>query len=373
MLGFRENWRKLKFENNIGNYYNGIDMIQRIFIILILCVQCTSLVAMVPQKQVAVYYESKARDAQIVREPVEWPVRVVYSDTYFGKLLRKGVDLWGHLVTNREARVKNSTDPEVVKGYIDHYLNFYKDLINMDHFVVPQEGFKTFNDWFIRKLKSPDSDRPMEDNAQAIASPADSKLIIIPDLTSHTQVTIKEERFDVASFLQDPELAKKYEHGVMMIFRLAPYDYHRYHFPFDCFVSVETFITGLYHSVNPRAFSCGVKPLTVNKRTYEILTPYFIDRDVECPVVMSQVGATAVASIVNTFMDYESGEPALKYGANQVFIKGHELGYFQFGGSTLVMLFPPDTIQPDEQIVNNSLNGYETAVKVRETVAQWKI
>jgi phosphatidylserine decarboxylase precursor len=340
---------------------------------ILLYVHCTAMVAMVPQKQVAVFYESKERDAQIVREPVEWPVRVVYSDTLFGSLLRKGVDLWGHVVTASEARKKNSTDPKVVKGYIDHYLNFYKGFINMDQFVVPNEGFKTFNEWFIRNLKSPEVDRPLENNTRAIVSPADSKLLIIPDLTQHTQVTIKEQRFDVASFLQDAELAKKYEHGVMMIFRLAPYDYHRYHFPFDCFVSAEKFITGLYHSVNPRAFMCGVKPLTVNKRSYEILTPYFIDRQVDCPVIMSQVGATAVASIVNTFMDYDCDKPRLKYRKKQVFIRGNELGYFQFGGSTLVMLFPPNTIKLDEQIVNNSLNGYETAVKVRETVAHWQI
>jgi phosphatidylserine decarboxylase len=75
------------------------------------------------------------------------------------------------------------------------------------------------------------------------------------------------------------------------------------------------------------------------------------------------VGATAVASIVNDFGNYPVGT---------IFSKGADMGYFQFGGSTLVLLFPKDKIILDEQIVKNSLNGYETAVKVRETIAFWK-
>ena len=85
---------------------------------------------------------------------------------------------------------------------------------------------------------------------------------------------------------------------------------------------------------------------------------------------MAQVGATAVASIVNEFMDYTKN--SLKRDKNTVYQKGSEMGYFQFGGSTVVLLFPKDTIIPDAQIVKHSKNGYETAVKVRETIATWK-
>lgn len=314
-------------------------------------------------KQIDVFYASKSSEAKLIKEKIQWPVRLAYNKNITSKFFKKIIDFLGKYITNREAKFKNSKDPVLVKKFINYYLNFYKDFINMHEFNIPEDGFKTFNDWFIRSLKDPDKSRPLEDNKLAIVSPADCKILILPDISLHTQITIKEEIFDLEAFLQDKKLAETYNNGSMIIFRLAPYDYHRYHFPFDSMVSQEIFIDGKYHSVNPRAFICGVKPLTVNKRSYEILTPAAESENYNnIPVVMIQVGATAVASIVNCFENYSK---------NNIFLKGQEMGYFQFGGSTLVMLFPKNRIIFDEQIVKNSLNGYETAVKVRETIAYW--
>lgn len=320
-----------------------------------------------PQKQVKSFFASKAADAALIEEPVEWPVKAVYANNIFGLIAAHCAGVFGGYVTRREGRLKN--DSALTDSYIRHYLLFYKDHINMDEYVVPPEGFATFNDWFIRQLKNPEKDRPLDDHHHAIASPADAKVIVIPNLHTDTHITIKEQQFDVAKFLGNAELARAYEGGVMMIFRLSPYNYHRYHFPFDCQVDPEQYIDGKYHSVNPRAFVRGIKPLTENKRSYQVLKPV----NGHAPVVMVQVGATAVASIVNHFMDYSDAEPQLKPEAVQaVFNKGAETGYFQFGGSTVVLLFPQGTIETNPQIVENSLNGYETAVKVRETVAYWK-
>lgn len=320
-------------------------------------------------KQVARYYASKETQ-HLITEPVEWPVKLVYDDNPFSWLLAWAGGYVGKYITRYAGNMANSEDPAAVKAKIDHYQKFYKDVLDMNEFVVPAQGFKTFNQWFIRELKNIDQDRPFSDvNPLSIASPADGKLLIIPNLAQDTQVMIKEKLFDLKKFLGDATLAKTFEGGVMMIFRLSPYDYHRYHYPFDCCVGTEHYINGAYHSVNPRAFNVGCKPLTENLRSYELLTPagrvdsYFLHK-----AVMVQVGATAVASIYNHFMDYESDRPK---NSEKVYGKGQETGYFQFGGSTIVLLFPPNTIIPDGKIVANSLRGYETAVKVRETVATW--
>lgn len=320
------------------------------------------------QKQVKAYYACKG-STKLITEPVEWPVKLVYDDNPFSWLLSLAGGYLGGRVTRYAGSVANSKDPAVVKAKIDHYQSFYKDVLNMNEFHVPAKGFKTFNHWFTRTFKDIERSRPMQANALHVASPADSKLLIIPNLSENTHVTIKEQRFDVAKFLGDKDLAKKFEGGVMMIFRLSPYDYHRYHYPFDCMVGSEQYINGAYHSVNPRAFNVGCKPLTENKRSYQILEPAG-SSNAHClnQVAMVQVGATAVASIKNGFMDYQ--KDALK-SPNQVYAKGQETGYFQFGGSTVVLLFPANTIIPDAQIVQNSLNGYETGVKVRETIATW--
>lgn len=321
----------------------------------------------VKKKQVDKFYESQAQNAKLVTEPVEWPVKAVYADSAVGRIMGYFAGVFGGYVTHREGKLKQ--DKARTEQYLKHYLSFYKNEINMDEYEVPKEGFETFNDWFIRRLKNPAKDRPLENNPRAIASPADSKLIIIPDLSLDAEVTIKEQKFDIGRFLNNPQLAKQYEGGIMMIFRLSPYNYHRYHYPFDCFVGMEQFINGKYHSVNPRAFVQGVKPLTENKRSYQLLTP----SNGKAPVAMVQVGATAVASIVNHFMDYSFTQPQQRpeFADGSMCLKGSETGYFQFGGSTVVLLFAKGSITPNERIVQNSLNGYETAVKVCETVAYW--
>ncbi len=320
------------------------------------------------KKQVKVYYASKHSHA-LVAEPVEWIVKVVYSDNPISRLLLPVSGYFGKHVTKYAHKVAHSTDPVVVNAKIGRFQRLYKEMLNMHEYAVPEQGFKTFNDWFTRRFKDLEASRPMESDAQAIVSPADSKLLIIPNLSHDLRIVIKEQCFNVAKFLGDRVLAKQFDGGVMMIFRLAPYDYHRYHYPFDCLVGPEQCIKGGYHSVNPRSFTAGAKPLTTNKRSYELLTPVGAART-GCTVAMVQVGATVVASIVNEFMDYTTG--TLK-DAHAVYKKGQETGYFQFGGSTIVLLFSKGTIVPDAQIVAHSQNGYETAVKVRETIATWAV
>lgn len=315
-------------------------------------------------KNVTHFYSSADKSAELIEEPVEWPVKLAYGMYGLRTLGKLCTHFFGKHLTKQQAAIKHSTDPVLTKKQIEHYLRFYGPFISMDLFITPEQGFRSFNDWFTRALKNPEKDRPLEKNRKAIASPADSKLLIIPDLSADTEVTIKEVHFNLETFLQDKELAAQYTEGTMMIFRLAPYDYHRYHYPITCTVSPEIYIDGKYHSVNPRAFTAGAQPLTKNKRSYEILTPAReIQRSANNPIIMVQVGATAVASIVNHFGNYPT---------TTVFKKGSEAGYFQFGGSTIVLLFKKGTIIPNQEIVNRSCAGYETAVKVRSTIAHWK-
>lgn len=339
------------------------------FGLMIALLYCITVQPAQGKKEVKAYYASKT-SKELVTEPVAWFVKAVYSKNPLSRLLLPVSGLVGKYATKYAEKAAHSTNPAKVKANIDRFQALYKNMLNMHEYTVPPEGFKTFNDWFIRTFKDLEKNRPMDGDALSVVSPADSKLLIIPDLSQNAQMIIKEQRFNVAKFLDNAPLAQQFFGGVMMIFRLAPYDYHRYHYPFDCTVSTEHYIKGKYHSVNPRAFVAGVKPLTENKRSYELLTPV----NTACPsctVAMVQVGATAVASIVNGFMDYAHN--TCKEPSTTVYKKGQEMGYFQFGGSTLVLLFPKGSIVPDAQIVENSQHGYETAVKVRETIATWKV
>jgi len=180
-------------------------------------------------------------------------------------------------------------------------------------------------------------------------SPADGKIMAYADI-SNSDFIIKGFRFDLSSFLDNPVLAQKYLEGTLIIIRLAPVDYHRFHFPVSGNLTPDKKIEGYYYSVNPFALRKKAEIFFLNKREYTIISnPLFGD------VIMAEVGATMVGGIVQT------------YKGNSV-KKGEEKGYFKFGGSTVVLLFEKSKIDIDKDILINTANGYETAVKMGERI-----
>jgi phosphatidylserine decarboxylase len=212
---------------------------------------------------------------------------------------------------------------------------------------VQKQDFDSFNDFFTRKLKS--DARPVDTNATIVVSPADGKLLVYADI-SNTDFIIKGYRFDVLSFLNNAGVAQNYFEGTLVIIRLAPPDYHRFHFPVGGSVSPITTIDGDYYSVNPLALRKMTEIFCLNKREFTIVTnPLFGD------VVMAEVGATMVGSIVQTY-------------TGNFIKKGEEKGYFKFGGSTVVLLFEKDKIRIDDDLLMNTQKGYETAVEQGERI-----
>ena len=171
--------------------------------------------------------------------------------------------------------------------------------IEMSDFLLSVDQFKSFNDFFIRKLEP--GARPISDNNAAVISPADSKLLVIPDVSLDVEFFVKNKKFNLKTFfqdksLQDETLAEKYKNGLMLVFRLAPNDYHRYHFPFDCFAGDSKIINGILESVNPIVYKSGVQPLYENERQLMILNS---DLFGEVPFV--SVGAMFVGKIVQAY------------------------------------------------------------------------
>lgn len=81
----------------------------------------------------------------------------------------------------------------------------------------------------------------------------------------------------------------------MVIARLAPQDYHRFHVPVDCIVKSRKDISGRFFTVNPIAINNQIDVFTENKRVLSIFeSPEFGE------VAYISVGATLVGSIVFT-------------------------------------------------------------------------
>lgn len=122
----------------------------------------------------------------------------------------------------------------------------------------------------------------------------------------------------------------------MVLARLCPTDYHRYHFPVDCIPGKPQLINGPLFSVNPIALKQNIEILAKNKRKLcKLQSPEFGQ------VLFIEVGATNVGSINDTFVPGKS------------YRKGDEKGYFSFGASSLIILFEPNSIVLDADLIQS--------------------
>ena len=256
--------------------------------------------------------------------------------TMFTLVKRKFVSYWyGKMMDS-------PSSAEKIKPFVEDY--------NIDLSIAQKQEYNSFNDFFTRKLK--EIARPIDTASNVVTSPADGKILAYQNI-ENADFIIKGFRFDISSFLADSELAKKYKDGSLMIIRLAPYDYHRFHFPLSGAVSFTKKIEGDLYSVNPIALREMAEIFFLNKREYvSISTQQFGD------VIMAEVGATMVGSIIQTY-------------PNEKVLKGDEKGYFKFGGSTVVLLFEKSKIQIDEDLLENTAKGLETEVKMGERIAEF--
>lgn len=267
-----------------------------------------------------------------------------FYQTFFGRIIKKLLNKrW--LARLAGAYYSSSLSKRQIKPFISLYN------IAMDEYERPAEKYTSFNDFFTRKLRP--GTRTIDTRPNALISPVDSKLFVFPVITPEMTFFVKKQPFDLAKFLGDPSHAKLYEHGSMFIFRLAPYDYHRIHFPATGRPTPPKGIHGSFESVNPIVFKSGVQPLTQNERHIVLL-----DTQTQGIITLVSVGAMFVGSIVETFTP------------NNVVERGSELGYFAFGGSTVVMLCQEGAARPKNIFIQHSLQGYETGVKMGEAVTE---
>ena len=228
--------------------------------------------------------------------------------------------------------------------------NFVKQLgIDMSESTKSVSEFPTFNDFFYRKLKP--SARPI---GEGFVSPGDGRLLAFENISEVNDFFVKGRKFTLEEFLGNKNLAQKKKDSSLMILRLAPNDYHRYHFPYNGKVSDTTKIKGNYFSVSPYALAGNfTKVFCENKREFCILSS-----EEKGEILVAPVGATMVGSIVETFKPKTMVQ------------KGHEMGYFAFGGSTVVILVDKTKIKIDKDILHNTKNKIETYVKMGESIGK---
>jgi phosphatidylserine decarboxylase len=207
-------------------------------------------------------------------------------------------------------------------------------------FADPPDSFRTFNEFFYRRLKP--SARPMAPSPDAIVFPADGRHLGFARLSATDSFFVKGQRFDLRAFLRDDALARRYDGGAAVFSRLCPVDYHRFHFPVAGRPSEVRRIEGWLWSVSPIALRQNLAILWENRRWL-----CEIESERAGKVLMAEIGATNVGSAVHSFR--VGGEVA----------KGDEKGYFRFGGSAVLTLFEPGRVELAEDLIKHSAAGLE--------------
>ena len=221
--------------------------------------------------------------------------------------------------------------------------------IDTTDFQDPVSSFTTFNDFFIRRLKA--ASRPIDTDPHVAVLPADARYFVFPHMGNADGFFVKGKKFSLATLLQNSSLADQFTHGAMVIARLAPVDYHRFHFPCDGFVHPSSPIPGFLHSVNPLALVRHAEILSQNRRMVtQIDSPQF------GTFLFIEVGAVCVGTIHQTFTP------------NRLQYKGSEKGYFSFGGSCVILLFQPGVIKLDADLVAASARGLEVLGKMGQSL-----
>jgi phosphatidylserine decarboxylase len=210
--------------------------------------------------------------------------------------------------------------------------------IDATEFAEPIEAYSSFNAFFIRKLNR--EARPL---APGVIMPADGRYLVYQNIATCDGFIVKGKKFTLQKLLKNDGLAHRYAQAGMVIARLCPSDYHRFHFPVDCTPSSAQLINGPLYSVNPIAVKQNIELLSENKRVItHLLTEKY------GTILFIEVGATNVGSIHQTFKP------------NQPVKKGDEKGYFSFGGSSIILLFEQETIQCASDLLKNSSEQIET-------------
>lgn len=222
--------------------------------------------------------------------------------------------------------------------------------VNAAEFAGDAADFRSFNEFFMRALKP--CARPINTDPKAAIFPADGRHLGVTDVTTATRVYVKGQQFDLSALLGDRKLAARYAGGSLVLSRLCPVDYHRFHFPVAGRPGRPRLIPGGLWSVNPIALRRRLTYLWENRRW---LTEV-VSEGAFGTVLMLEVGATNVGSAEFTF---EPGRPVEK---------GREKGYFLFGGSLVMTLFEPGTIALSKDLLEAAAEGLELYARMGDTM-----
>ena len=229
----------------------------------------------------------------------------------------------------------------LIKGFVKN------NHIDMSEY--EKKNYKSYNEFFSRKIK--EGKRPFPEDKTILGSPCDCKVSVYP-IEEKTSFVVKDTRYTLDSLIRNRKIARHFQGGYAVILRLTVDDYHHFCYPADGKKSDNVVVPGIFHTVNPVANE--VYPIyRENAREYTLLKTEKFGT-----VLMMEVGAMMVGKITNV----EKKSVSVK--------KGQEKGWFEFGGSTIILLLQHGKVRLDYDLIENTENGYETVVRMGERIGE---
>jgi phosphatidylserine decarboxylase len=214
-------------------------------------------------------------------------------------------------------------------------------------------NYRSFNDFFVRKFQEGAREFPRD--LMVLPAFAEARYLAFASVTPDMRFPVKGTSMASSPVLAVPEEAGidpgRFRGGPLLIARLCPADYHRYHYPDSGRTALAWTVHGRYHSVNPTALAALGDVFVRNERRVSILeTERF-----GC-LAYVEVGALGVGRIVQT---HDEADP---------FQRGEEKGMFLFGGSTVMVFGEPGAWTPSADLLEKTGEGVESLVRLGEPV-----
>lgn len=273
-----------------------------------------------------------------ITETDSWSLRFLYKHT-IGRFFLKGM-IQPPLTKAAGVYLNSSLSKGMINGFIK------KNALQMEEYKSIE--YTSFNHFFMREIKTEKRPLPQEDSC--LAAPCDGKVTVYP-INEQSIFNVKQSEYSLTELLDSSDLAGEWQGGWAVIFRLTPDDYHHYYFIDEGSILKHQKIAGDFHTVRPIAthnepvFSRNAREVTI------------IETKIFGKVAQIEVGALMVGKIKN-----------LKNSG--VCHRFEKKGWFEFGGSTVILLFQENQVRIDPEIVLNTEKNQETIVKFGQVVGQ---
>lgn len=292
------------------------------------------------------YYNRKKGLIEVEKVYGEKGIKWLYETSIGGKFANY---LAGTFTSQKYGSVQDSAfSKRKIKPFISKFN------INMNDY-LPEEGrdendpYSNFNQFFIRRFKIGKRNFPTDLNQ--FGAPAEARYFAYENLKDHETIPVKGKFLSPKEVVKDERWYPEFSGGPVLLARLCPVDYHRYHFP-DNGTFLDSYpISGKLHSVNPIALKWKPQIFAENERHVSIFKTENFGK-----LAYVEVGAMMVGKIVQTYQ-------------NDHFNRGEEKGYFLFGGSTVIIFGEKGAWKPHSDIIENTKKGLETYLELGEECA----